>query len=51
MFRQKTYYQPTPTVIRTQFKKAESLNIFVNKINKSEYVSCNTVVLIEQERK
>lgn len=51
MFLQKTFFQPTPTLIRTQFKKAESLYIFVNNINTSEYVSYNTVVLIEQERK
>lgn len=50
MFLQKTFYQPTPKLIRTQFKKAESLYIFVNNINTSEYVSYNTVVLIEQER-
>lgn len=51
MFRQKPYYQPTPTLIRTQFEKAESLDIFVNNTNTSEYISYNTVVLIEQERK
>lgn len=51
MFRQKPYYQQTPTLKRTQFEKAESLYIFANNINTSEYVSYNTVVLIEQERK
>lgn len=48
MFRLKTYFINQH---RTQFKKAESLYIFVNNINTSEYVSYNTVVLIEQERK